>query len=365
MNYVHAPQPRPLTQTESLDSLNHWKNIFRNYYRRDSSFKQFLKPGCKWDYTRDNYALQGSEEETAEEKADSLNDFLNNLAGFLPHSYLTQKILEETTCLQDCWNVIYEHYNVQVTPETLLDFESLSKEESENYRQFYERLVQHVRLHLAPVGAKVESVTNTVTDSMSISLLNMIALQWLRKCHPQLITAVRKEYAIQLRKGEQLAALVPQIAPNVESMINKYCSDIKFKTNQINLEPAEKLDSKVAFVKRDGRFQNQTKNKGSFKNKNGHNQEYLFCPGCFAVSKEMKIAIDFKHRPTMCPRTQAVTRFLQGDVATYENVDDEENYSNSSDSNGMFKENKNNDNEIKLQSEITEQECVWRITGND
>ena len=86
MNYVRSPPPRPLSQTKSLASLNYWKNIFRNYYRRDSSFKQFLKPDCKWDYSRANYALQGSQEETAEEKADSLNDFLNNLAGFLPHS---------------------------------------------------------------------------------------------------------------------------------------------------------------------------------------------------------------------------------------------------------------------------------------
>ena len=87
---------------------------------------------------------------------------------------------------------MYEHYNVQVTPETLLDFESLEKEKTENYRQFYERLVQHVRLHLAQRGAKVESVTNAAADTMSISLLNMVALQWLRKCHPQLIKVVRK-----------------------------------------------------------------------------------------------------------------------------------------------------------------------------
>ena len=197
MNYVRSPPPRSLNQQESLDSLDHWKNIFRNFYRRDSSFKQFLKPSCKWDFSQPNYALQDTDEEKAEDKAESLTDFLNNLAGFLPHSYLTQKLLEETTCLQDCWNIIYEHYNVQVTPETLLDFESLSKNSLENYRQFYERLVQHVRLHLAPRGAKVENVTNSSADTLSISLLNMVALQWMRKCHPQLISIVRKEYSIE------------------------------------------------------------------------------------------------------------------------------------------------------------------------
>ena len=49
----------------------------------------------------------------------------------------------------------------------------MKKEESGNYRQFYKKLVQHVRLHLAPIGVKLENVTNTAVDSMSISLLNM------------------------------------------------------------------------------------------------------------------------------------------------------------------------------------------------
>ena len=192
MNYVRTPPPRPLTQKESLDSLNHWKNIFRNFYRRDSSFKQFLRSDCKWDVAQPDYALKATQDETAAERAESLTDFLNNLAGFLPHSYLTEKLLEETKCLQDCWNIIYEHYNVQVTPETLLDFESLSKNSLENYRQFYERLVQHIRLHLVPGGAKMENVTNASADPMSISLLNMVALQWMWKCHPQLVSVVRK-----------------------------------------------------------------------------------------------------------------------------------------------------------------------------
>ena len=204
MNFVKSPPPRPLSQKETLDSLNHWKTIFRNYYRRDSSFKQFLKSDCQWDFKQPNYALAQLDDEAPAERAENLGDFLSNLSGFLPHSYLTQKILEDTTCLQDCWDIIYEHYNVQITPETLLDFESLKKEPAENYRQFYERLLQHVRLHLAPDGAKAENLTNARADTMSISLMNLVALQWLRKCHPQLVKIVRTEYCTELRRGELL-----------------------------------------------------------------------------------------------------------------------------------------------------------------
>ena len=46
---------------------------------------------------------------TAVERKESLIDFLNQLAGFLPHSYLTSKLEEESTNLEKCWNIIYEH----------------------------------------------------------------------------------------------------------------------------------------------------------------------------------------------------------------------------------------------------------------
>ena len=225
MNFVRTPPPRALSQKETLDSLDHWKTLFRNFYRRDTSFKQFLRSDCRWNFSAANYGLQALNEESPEERAENLSDFLSTLAGFLPHSYLTQKLLEDTTSLQDCWNVIYEHYNVQISSETLLDFEKLNKEHDENYRQYFERMLQHVRLHLAPRGAKVENLENTTADSLTISLMNLVAMQWIRKCHPSLIDIVKKEYSTELRRGDQLAALVPVIAPNIDSLISRYNND--------------------------------------------------------------------------------------------------------------------------------------------
>ena len=187
--FVKLPPPRQLTQTESLDSLDHWKSIFRNYFRRDSVFRQFLN--SSWDPSKVHYGLQEVDGVNAEERKDALIDFLHNLAGFLPHSYLTSKLVENTKNLQDCWKIIEEHYNVQVTAETLLDFESIKKKSDENYRQFYERLLQHSRLHLAPINAKVDNLVNTTDDKMSISIMNLIALQWLRKIDLELIKIVK------------------------------------------------------------------------------------------------------------------------------------------------------------------------------
>ena len=202
--FVKLPPPRQLTQSETLDSLDHWKSIFRNYFRRDSMFKQFLN--CEWDPARDNYGLEATDEMTAEERKDALIDFLSNLAGFLPHSYLTSKLVEDTKSLKACWRIIEEHYNVQVTPETLLDFESIRKSPDENYRQFYEKLLQHCKLHLAPKDAEVDNLKNDTNDKMSISIMNFVALQWLRKIDIQLIKIVKTEYSTELRSGQQLAA---------------------------------------------------------------------------------------------------------------------------------------------------------------
>ena len=213
--FVKSPPPRPLSQQETLDSLNHWKTLFRNYYRRDSIYKKFLASGFRWttdlDYGfSDRTDDDGNVVETKVAQKENLEDFLHTLAGFLPHSYLTDKIVRGSKSLEECWNIIYEHYNVQITQETFLDFESLKKEPAENYRQFYEKLLQHSRLHLAD------------NDSMTTSLMNHVALQWLRKIDPKLVNIIRTEYSTELRRGDQLSALVPIIAPNIGSLLMRH-----------------------------------------------------------------------------------------------------------------------------------------------
>ena len=54
---------------------------------------------------------------------EDLVDLLSTLAGYQPHSYLTNKIVSGIKGLKDVWNVIYDHYGLQVSSESLLDFE--------------------------------------------------------------------------------------------------------------------------------------------------------------------------------------------------------------------------------------------------
>ena len=319
---VKCPPPRPLTQQETLDSLNHWKTLFRNYFKRDSIYKSFLATNFTWDPSQINYGLTAVGTDTAATRKENLEDFLYTLAGFLPHSYLTDKIVKDTKSLQQCWNIIYEHYNVQVTQETFLDFESLKKEPSENYRQFYEKLLQHSRLHLAGVGAKSEHITNTSEDTMTISLMNHVALQWLRKIDPKLVNIIRTEYSTELRRGDQLSALVPRIAPNIDSLLARHTGDsvnrVEYDSHDEGSHDQPGIKAVKQFRGRGGRNENRGRGRS-----NSSRQSDLFCPGCFSISKELKASIDFKHRPSMCPRSVAVARYMQADAE--ENTDEDEN----------------------------------------
>ena len=54
--------------------------------------------------------------------------------------------------------------------------------------------------------------------------MNMIALQWLRKIDIKLIDIIRTEYSTELKSGVQLAKLVPDISPNIDSLLSRYSS---------------------------------------------------------------------------------------------------------------------------------------------
>ena len=151
---VRNPPPRMLQMNETLHSLNHWNTAFRTYYRRDSYFKAFLLPDASWtNSSHNNYGqvadMDGSVTvRSAADKGEDLRDFLHTLAGYLPFSYLTEKIVDGCTNIQQIWDTLYDHYGISVSSETLLDYVAIKLNTGETYRQFFGRLLAHARLHL-------------------------------------------------------------------------------------------------------------------------------------------------------------------------------------------------------------------------
>ena len=123
------------------------------------------------------------------------------------------------------WEVLYEHYGLQVTGETLLDFVSLQREPNESHRQFFDRCLAHARMHLPKERTTVDGiVTGDQGETMSVSLMNFITMEWLRKTDPRLIDIVKLEYGKDLREGVQLAALVPRLAQSIDTLIIRHNS---------------------------------------------------------------------------------------------------------------------------------------------
>ena len=106
-SYTRTPPPRQLGPKETLESLTHWRTSFKTFYKRDEAYKRFFKFGVVWNNEEENYGFtDDGGDYSAEDIAEDLRDLLNTLASFLPYSYLTDKILNTTTCWEDVWRII-------------------------------------------------------------------------------------------------------------------------------------------------------------------------------------------------------------------------------------------------------------------
>ena len=76
---------------------------------------------------------------SAADKGEDLRDFLHTLAGYLPFPYLTEKIVDGCTDLQQIWDIIYDHYGISVSSETFFDYVAIKLNTGETYRQFFDR----------------------------------------------------------------------------------------------------------------------------------------------------------------------------------------------------------------------------------
>ena len=303
---VRNPPPRMLQMNETLHSLNHWKTAFRTYYRRDSYFKAFLLPEATWtNSSQDNYGqtadMSGANTiRSAVDKGEDLRDFLHTLAGYLPFPYLAEKIVNGSTNLQQVWDTIYDHFGVSVSSETLLDYVGIKLNPGETYRQFFDRLLAHARLHLPKEDITVDGInTGRRGEAMTVALMNFIAMDWLNKINPHLISIVKTEYSKELRENVQLAELVPRIANNVDAMLSRH--DVVGGVEKLTVVDDEMTVDRVNKVNYRKKI-----SKGNYNS----NKKKLFCPECQFLSKKLALNIDYRHSPADCPRPRAAVNLL-------------------------------------------------------
>ena len=142
----------------------------------------------------------------------------------------------------------------------------------------------------------------------------MVALQWLRKTDPMLIKIVKTEYSTDLRQNVQLAQLVPRIALNIDSLLERYASGsitCNKLTTQSDLASVDDIainrvsSNSSRGARKDNRsFNNQRKPA------NGRGSG-PFCPGCYYLGQQLDVVLHVKHFPSDCPRRSVTVKLLQ------------------------------------------------------
>ena len=278
---------------------------FRMYMKQGEANRKFLASDTAWNPNAVNYGFAAEAaglERSAAALKDDCRDFLYTLATFLPHGYLTDKLVTTSTSFETAFEILEEHYGLKATQESFLELESFQKQSGESYRQFFERLMAHVRKHLITTpGVAVDGATVAAGgDRLTVSHMNQVTLMWLRKIHPEMINIVRTEYSLELRNNTAVSSLVPRIAVNVDSLLAKYD-----KVGQVNLvQYDDDDDTKQASATIRKTFVKRQKAGGD------RDPKTPFCPGCYSVNQKSKNKIHFKHLPVECPRKTYI-KYLQ------------------------------------------------------
>ena len=241
---VKSQIPDKLKSHETSDSLEHWIHKFKVYIQRDPILSPYLT--LTWNYNQDNMGFidppgdrpQG--QLSAEEKAEHCKLFLAHVASFMEKSYYTKAIERRTTSANSIWKLLRELYNVETSADTLLDIGNISYDKSESYLSFFHKLLYHAESNLAPANMTVNHVTTGADgDSLTVTLMDLVALQWLSKIDIRLIDRVKVDFAVRIKQGERLSAMVPDIAKALPGILKQMDGSRRDMVNSIKEDTDE------------------------------------------------------------------------------------------------------------------------------
>ena len=181
---------------------------------------------------------------------------------------------------------------------------------------------------------------------MSISLLNYIALDWVKAL--DLLEAVETEFSNELKGGTQLAALVPRIAHQVDTLRRRsgqsQVQQVSTGCYDVYQQPDEAATDQVMYVSgpgqprgnnwRPGRGTGRgarptyTTNRGGrgYSTRGNYSAGYSsrgnyspgsttgaqnsYCPNCRFLGQELRLKVDCNHTPGDCPRKRPTTNMV-------------------------------------------------------
>ena len=193
----------------------------------DQNFAPLIIAGTTWskrsktNRTRGFTADVAVEGKTAEQKATILELMLGQIANFCP-IISRQTIVNNSTSLDQIWQVIRAHYGFQTSGARFLDLADFKLEHEERPEDLYQRLMAFTEDSLLTVSSNLSHHGERVTEDEELtpSLENIITLIWLKLIHPDLPKLVRQRYGTELR-SRTLASIKPEISMALDSLLDE------------------------------------------------------------------------------------------------------------------------------------------------
>ena len=330
-----ALAPRRLDHQESLQSLNQWKAVFRNYYRRCHYYGYFMLPNVTWN-TGPNRGFNtpeptGLKRDPATLAAD-LEGFLECIGSFLPFDYVGEKLKAESSSIKSVWDILYELYDVELSTTNFMDYALMKREPEETYRSFYNRLVGFMRQHLPTEAVSVEGISAPTTgENLTVALLDSIAIHWLLSIDPRLVGIVKTEYATEL-KSLRLSQMVKTISKSIDELLARYgvkeqIAAVTHSSLQPRSPDNESLGPKdiSALIQR---VQKLELNAQKFPRKqNAWSKRQNQCSHCAFINKELNSNLRTDHSAGSCPKRNVSISLLESMGSTADPINDQNSLS--------------------------------------
>ena len=219
---VRAQRPQRLSEDETLNSFEDWKNNLVFYISQEKTFTPLLKTDATWTKTSDDDIYRG--------RVDAnglliLNNLLGVIASLAP-PLLHGDIIDDTTKLDDIFSLIRTYYQFAPSEATFIKFCSIKREITEGVVErpihLYLRMRQFMRDNLLHSSGKIahDGKVPSTNEKMSPTTERLVVLRWLELLHPRLPDHIGKVFSSDLRT-KSLKDLQPQIMDQIEDLLRE------------------------------------------------------------------------------------------------------------------------------------------------
>lgn len=240
-NFKYGPKVVPLAETETLSSIERWRQNVLYLLRLNEEFRPFMGDSVVFGKKSRSHPCRGFTDDTKTEKneadedvvtvtvskedkcftVDLMLDQIANFAPLIPRNDITR----DSGSLKEVWSKIRLYHNLEKSGALMNDCFNIQRKEDESPQALFARLKQCFDDNLLSAGG-LRHVDGPLDEDeeMSPSLMNTVILLWLQLLHPKLRNAVTQRFSTQLRDST-FSALFPEISRSVNSLLEDLNGD--------------------------------------------------------------------------------------------------------------------------------------------